>query len=73
MLYQDQRKTLAEIGKFSQRDAEQWPKYEKYLREFCKFWDQNLDHMPYNYLKEPTFSDKVNFFRSSLPTRHGLF
>ena len=65
MLYRDQQKTLAEIAKFSKHDAEQWPKYEKYLSEFCKFWDQNLDDIPYNYLQQPSLKDKIDFAKRS--------
>ncbi|CAN1166522.1 Pyridine nucleotide-disulfide oxidoreductase domain-containing protein 2 [Linum perenne] len=42
----DEEENLAEISKFSKRDAEAYPRYEKQLEEFCKFLDPILDSIP---------------------------
>jgi phytoene dehydrogenase-like protein len=63
LFHQDSQKTRAEIAKFSQKDAEQWGNYEEYLSRFCQFWDRNLEHLPYNYLSNPSLADKINFLQ----------
>ena len=65
LFHTDSEKTIAEIAKFSKKDAEQWKKYEQYLSSFCSFWDKNLEHLPYNYLSNPSFADKINFLQRS--------
>lgn len=64
-MYRDQAKTIEEIAKFSKKDAEIYPKYEKYLELFCKFWDKNVENIPYNSLKDPSLTDKINFLKNS--------
>lgn len=63
LFYNDAQRTKAEIAKFSQKDAEVWSKYEAYLSGFCDFWDRNLEHLPYNYLNNPSLADKINFLQ----------
>lgn len=64
-MYKDQQKTIQEIAKFSQKDAEIYPKYEKYLSQFCSFWDKNIDNIPYNSLHNPSVADKFNLLKNS--------
>ncbi len=33
------------------------------LSKYCTFWDKNIDHIPFNYLKSPDFMDKISFLQ----------
>lgn len=51
LMHKDQNRTVQEIAKFSKKDAEKYPEYERYLSQFCSFWDKNIDYIPFNSLK----------------------
>lgn len=65
LFYNDQQRTIEEIAKFSRKDAEAYPKYNSFLNTFCDFWEKNLDHIPYNYLQNPSLLDKIGFLERS--------
>ena len=46
MFWADQKKTCAEIAKFSKKDAEAFPKYEELLNELAGFVEPILDMTP---------------------------
>ncbi|XP_061336454.1 uncharacterized protein LOC133283593 [Gastrolobium bilobum] len=46
LLGPDKQLNHSEISKFSQRDAEAYPRYESQLENFCKFMDLVLDSPP---------------------------
>src|SRR5271170_6106062 len=50
MFWADQKKTCAEIAKFSKKDAEAYPKYEKLLNELAGFVEPILDMTPHDPL-----------------------
>nr|XP_043615447.1 pyridine nucleotide-disulfide oxidoreductase domain-containing protein 2 [Erigeron canadensis] len=50
----------SEISKFSQRDADAYPRYEKQLEKFCKFMDPLIDSSP------PEAHQGVSSFNSRL-------
>jgi phytoene dehydrogenase-like protein len=48
-MWQDERKTLAEIAKFSPHDAEQFPKYEKHIERLARVVESLLLVTPPNF------------------------
>ena len=48
-MWQDERRTLAEIAKFSPHDAEQFPKYERYLERLARVVESLLLVTPPNF------------------------
>jgi len=69
----DSAKTKAEIGKWSQRDLENWERYETFLGGICEFWDKQIDNMPYNYLQNPGVGDKYRFLKNMIPHNLDIF
>ncbi|XP_074295215.1 uncharacterized protein LOC141623074 isoform X1 [Silene latifolia] len=60
LLGADKELTHSEISKFSQRDADAFPRYESQLESFCKFLDPILDsHTPENLEGVSSFGDKM--------------
>src|SRR4051812_15258374 len=53
-MWQDRAKTLAEIAKFSQRDAEAYPKYEAYLEKLAIVVESLLLTTPPEFPPGPT-------------------
>ncbi|KAL1536330.1 pyridine nucleotide-disulfide oxidoreductase domain-containing protein 2 [Salvia divinorum] len=52
LLGSDKTLNHSEISKFSKRDAEAYPRYERELENFCKFMDPLLDSSPPEKLQE---------------------
>ncbi len=48
-MWQDERKTLDEIAKFSTRDAETYPRFEQHLEELARFVERLLLTTPPNF------------------------
>ena len=48
MMYADQRRTCAEIAKFSRRDAERYPAYEAFVESIARFIEPMLLQTPPN-------------------------
>lgn len=56
--WRDKQKTLDEIGKFSKRDAQYYPKFEEELEEMAEFVESMLLQSPPNLVRKK-FSDLV--------------
>jgi phytoene dehydrogenase-like protein len=61
MLGADPKRTRSEIAKFSERDAEAYPKYEKMLERVAALIEPTLDSAPPNVLR-PGLSDLSKLF-----------
>ncbi|KAJ8443689.1 hypothetical protein Cgig2_019671 [Carnegiea gigantea] len=60
LLGPDKELNYSEISKFSQRDADAYPRYENQLESFCKFLDPILDSpTPESLQGASSFSDKM--------------
>ncbi|XP_062149257.1 uncharacterized protein LOC133857897 isoform X1 [Alnus glutinosa] len=59
LLGPDKELNRSEISKFSERDADAYPRYENQLEKFCKFMDPLLDSAPPESLQgESSFKDQ---------------
>ncbi len=66
--WQDEHRTLAEIAKFSPRDAETWPKYEAWLERLAVVVESLLLVTPPELPpKQPWRPDRVPEAAGSLP------
>jgi len=68
-LWADKNKTFSEIAKFSIKDAEAYPKYEKYLDKFANAIHPLLDNPPPNIpnILGKSLKKKIGGFRSLKP------
>jgi phytoene dehydrogenase-like protein len=73
LFHKNTEKTIAEIAKFSKKDAEVWQKYETFLSKYCSFWDKNLDHLPINYVENPKLGDFTQFLKNSFLEDYDYF
>src|SRR5579872_2218306 len=61
-MWQDERKTLDEIAKFSQRDAETFPRFEAHLEKLAQFVERMLLMTPPN-LPPRSIGDVVEYLK----------
>ena len=64
----DYQKNIKEIAKFSKNDAAKWGEYVKFLDAVCDFWDKRIESIPYNFIENPSWKDRL-FFAKSLILR----
>lgn len=60
------QKTKREIAKWSEHDAAKWEEYNVFLNAVCDFWDKRIEHLPYNFIENPSWKDRFLFAKSMI-------
>ncbi len=67
-IWRDVRKTQSELAAISSKDAESYPRFVRFLRDFAAALDPILDMTPPN-ITAPTFGEKLALLRRALSLR----